>query len=117
MKKIFFVVIAIFVCGTTFCQSHDKNFANSIKKNAEYLYAENLDSIRAFEMLMEKVKNYQNSEMQVDTTVLCVKNKAEHFSYQKNSHTKAVIYYVLKKDLLMPDTQDFSETISNMKLA
>jgi len=112
MKKTLLFIFAILACCTTFCQPHDKNFANSIKKNAEYLYAENADSIHAFAMLMEKVRNYQNSEMQTDTTILFVRSKAEHFSYQKNSHTKVVLYYVLKKDLLIPDTQEVPENLT-----
>lgn len=106
MKRILTLIVTILLCETCFGQTFDKEYALSIKKNTEYLYAEHQDAQRAFDMLMEKVRQYQNPEMRTDTTVAYVTDKAMNFSYQKNSHTKVTIFFVLKKNLLVPDAME-----------
>ena len=113
MKQLLIIIVTIIFCQTSFGQTYDKEYALSIKKNTEYLYAENQDSQRAFDMLMEKVRQYQNPEMRTDTTVDYVTDKAMNFCYQKNSHIQVTIFYVLKKDLLVSDVV---ETVTEVPL-
>lgn len=104
MKNILAIVIILFTVQTVFCQENlDKNRALDIKKNPEYLYAEHQDKNTAFNMLADKVRHYENSEMRLDTTLLLLHQKSQSFFYKKNSHSDVTICFVLIKDLAVGD--------------
>ncbi len=102
MKQIVLLIIAVFICGESFCQ-HDKTEANEIKRNEEYIYAEHSDEEKAFEMLMNKIRMYENFEFEIDSSVSNVRTKAQSFKYAKNSHSVVTLYYIHKKDLLVTE--------------